>query len=104
MWKRMVLSLLLASLPWAHCHGENTVPEDMGNPERAEEAAEKWKEKEPPLFEIHGDYRWLYGVGRFTGKALSLPGRTWKRQDEKVQLETRRFRLFRCSDLRPTCF
>ena len=51
MWKRMVLSLLLASLPWSFCHGENTVPVDMGNPERAEAAAEKWKEKEPPLFE-----------------------------------------------------
>lgn len=101
MWKRMVLSLLLASLPWAYCHGENTVPADMGNPERAEAAAEKWKEKEPPLFEIHGDYRWLYGVGRFNGKALSLPGRTWKRQDEKVQLETRRFRLFPVLRLAP---
>lgn len=86
----------MGSLPWGK-HGSG----GYGESGKSEAAAEKWKEKEPPLFEIHGDYRWLYGVGRFHGKALSLSGRTWKRQDEKVQLETRRFRLFPVLRLAP---
>lgn len=56
MWKRMVLSMLLACLPWSFCHGESPVPEDMGNLEKAGAAFEKQEEK-VPWFEIHGDYR-----------------------------------------------
>ena len=100
MWKRMVLSMLLACLPWSFCHGESPVPEDMGNLEKAGAALEKQEEK-VPWFEIHGDYRWLYGNGRFRGKALSLEGRALKRQDEKVTMETRRFRLFPVLRLTP---
>ena len=56
MWKRMVLSMLLACLPWSFCHGESPVPEDMGNLEKAGAVLEKQEEK-VPWFEIHGDYR-----------------------------------------------
>lgn len=52
MWKRMVLSMLLACLPWSFCHGESPVPEDMGNLEKAGAALEKQEEK-VPWFEIH---------------------------------------------------
>lgn len=100
MWKRMVLSMLLACLPWSFCHGESPVPEDMGNLEKAGAALEKQEEK-VPWFEIHGDYRWLYGNGRFRGKSLSLKSEAWKRQDEKVTMETRRFRLFPVLRLTP---
>ncbi|WP_288929566.1 hypothetical protein [uncultured Dialister sp.] len=100
MWKRMVLSMLLACLPWSFCHGESPVPEDMGNLEKAGAALEKQEEK-VPWFEIHGDYRWLYGNGRFRGKALSPESGAWKRQDEKVTMETRRFRLFPVLRLTP---
>lgn len=44
MWKRMVLSMLLACLPWSFCHGESPVPEDMGNLEKAGAALEKQEE------------------------------------------------------------
>lgn len=44
--------------------------------------------KKPSWFEIHGDYRWLFGEGRFRYHQVG------QRKDHKILMETRRFRLF----------
>ena len=44
--------------------------------------------KKPSWFEIHGDYRWLFGEGRFRYHQVG------QRKDHKIIMETRRFRLF----------
>lgn len=42
-----------------------------------------------PYLELHGDLRWLYGKGRFSGR-----GPTGRRQDQSISMAQRRLRLF----------
>lgn len=102
MIKKIILPLLMVSLPFFVSQAEGPVFEDLGNPEKAERKSKSLKRKEPPLFQIEGDYRWLYGKGRFSGKGKSpAAGGKKTRQDEKITQETRRFRLFPVLRLTP---
>lgn len=102
MIKKIILPLLMVSLPFFVSQAEGPVFEDLGNPEKTERKSESLKKKEPPLFQIEGDYRWLYGQGRFSGKGKNpAAGGKETRRDEKITQETRRFRLFPVLRLTP---
>ena len=47
-----------------------------------------------PYLEIHGDYRWLYGKGRFSAHTPDLQQNRWTRREEKAYRSQRRLRLF----------
>ena len=46
-----------------------------------------------PYVEVHGDYRWLWGKGRFSAHTAQ-PGRESRRHDETIYMATRRLRIF----------
>lgn len=105
MWKALLCAGLLALLPIAGQAAEETVAENEGLPEKAAREEMQLAPKRKPLLELHGDYRWLYGEGRFradvqstapvdAARLLTRGEKTFSRHDQKVWMETRRLRLF----------
>lgn len=54
-----------------------------------------------PYLEVHGDYRWLWGEGKFSGQTKNPFSGSRQRQNGKVILNTRRLRLFPFYHLNP---
>lgn len=56
---------------------------------------EKQEQRNTPWLELHGDYRYLYGKGRFAARTpANLKKSRWPRTDQDVFLLQRRLRLF----------
>ena len=64
------------------------------DPSRADPPSRK-EQRKAPWVEIHGDYRYLYGKGRFAARTpANLKKSRWPRTDQDVFLLQRRLRLF----------
>jgi len=64
----VLIALLPLLYPYMTTMAEEETPADQLVTEEQQQAHKK-SPKSPPVLEIHGDYRMLYGEGRFNGKA-----------------------------------
>lgn len=69
------------------------VPDDVQSEPLEDEEIPRTQKNTYPYVEVHGDYRWLWGKGRFSAYSEQL-GKGRRRHDEAVYLATRRQRIF----------
>lgn len=80
--------LFCLALPGALGEGAPVDPSQADPPEQEEK-------RKAPWLELHGDYRYLYGKGRFAARIpANLKKSRWPRTDQDVFLLQRRLRLF----------
>lgn len=68
-------------------------PDDVQSEPLEDEEIPRTQKNTYPYVEVHGDYRWLWGKGRFSAHTVQ-PGKNPRRHDETVYLATRRLRIF----------
>lgn len=98
--KCVLLLFILTALPMfyesSQAAGSSTlpviVPDDVQSEPLEDEEIPRTQKSTYPYVEVHGDYRWLWGKGRFSAYS-EHPGKG-RRHDETVYLATRRLRIF----------
>lgn len=99
--KCVLLLFILTVIPMfygsSHAAGSSTfpviVPDDVQSEPLEDEEILRTQKNTYPYVEMHGDYRWLWGKGRFSAHTAQS-GKESRRHDETIYMATRRLRIF----------